>query len=78
MKTAISIPDDLYAEAEELVRRLSISRNELYANALREYVARHDLDAITAALNQVYEEVDAEPDAALRVVGAETLKRVEW
>ena len=78
MKTAVSIPDDIYAEAEELLRRLKISRSELYAKALREYVARHDPDAITAALNRVYEEVDADPDPALRAVGAETLKRVEW
>jgi metal-responsive CopG/Arc/MetJ family transcriptional regulator len=78
MKTAVSLPDDLYAEAEDLVRRLKTSRSELYASALREYVARHDPDAVTAALNRVYGEVDVEPDPALRAAGIETLKRVEW
>ena len=78
MSTAVSIPDDVYAEAEELVRRLKISRSELYAKALREYVARHDPDAVTAALNQVYGDGDAEPDPAVRAAAAETLKRIEW
>jgi predicted transcriptional regulator len=78
MKTAVSLPDDVYAEAEELVRRLKITRSELYANALREYVARHDPEAVTSALDRVYEDVDAEPDPGLRAAAVETLKRVDW
>lgn len=78
MKTAVSIPDDVYGEAEALVRRLWISRSELYATALREYLARHDPDAVTLALNRVYEDVDDEPDPAVLAAGVETLKRVEW
>jgi metal-responsive CopG/Arc/MetJ family transcriptional regulator len=78
MRTAVSIPDDVYAEVEDLVRRLKISRSELYANALREYVARHDPDAVTAALNRVYDDTDAAPDPVLRAAAIETLKRVEW
>src|SRR5207302_10510760 len=49
MKTAISIPDDVYAEVERLARRLNRSRSRLYADAAREYVARHDPDAVTDA-----------------------------
>ena len=78
MRTAVSIPDDVFAEAEELVRRLKISRSELYANAIREYVARHDPDTVTAALNLVYDDDDSAPDAAIRMAAIKTLRRVEW
>ena len=78
MRTAVSIPDDVYAEAEDLVRRLNVSRSELYANALREYVARHDPGSVTAALNRVHDESDAEPDPALRAASMKTLKHVDW
>lgn len=78
MRTAVSIPDDVYAEAEDLVRRLKVSRSELYAKALREYVARHDPGSITAALNSVYADGQNEPDEAILAAGIETLKRAEW
>lgn len=78
MKTAVSIPDDVYVEAEALTRRLNISRSELYASALREYLARHDPESITAALNRIYGDGQNEPDPAILAAGVETLKRVEW
>jgi len=78
MRTAVSIPDDVYTEAEDLVRRLKISRSALYATALREYLARHDPDSITAALNRVHGDTNEEPDPALLETGRETFKRVEW
>jgi predicted transcriptional regulator len=54
MKTAVSIPDEIYQDAERLAKRLNKPRSQIYADALREYLARHDPDAITAALNEVY------------------------
>ena len=47
MKTAISVPDALFEEADRLARRLKRSRNRIFADAVREYVARHDPDAVT-------------------------------
>ena len=78
MKTAISIPDDLYAEAEQLTRRLNKSRSQLYAEAVREYLARHDPDAITQALNQVCKRLDPQEDAAVSAAARRLLQRVEW
>jgi hypothetical protein len=40
--------------------------------------AHADTEAITAALNLVYPDVDAEPDSSLRTAAVETLRRVEW
>jgi hypothetical protein len=78
MRTDVSIPDDVYASAEAYVRRRSITRNDLYAEALREYLDRHDEDAITDALNRVHGGDDGEPDAAILAAGVEALKRTEW
>ena len=78
MKTAISIPDDLYEEAERLTRRLKKSRSKLYTEAVREYLARHDPDRVTEALNQVCETVDAHSDPAVAVASNALLARVEW
>ena len=78
MKTAISIPDDVFAEAEQLTRRLNKSRSQLYTEAIREYLARHDPDAVTEALNRVCELVDPHDDPAVTAAGRHLLERVEW
>jgi predicted transcriptional regulator len=78
MKTAISIPTDLFLEAEQLARRLNASRSQLYARALAEFVARHDADHVTAAMNAVIDEIETEPDAFTREAAVQGLRRVEW
>jgi metal-responsive CopG/Arc/MetJ family transcriptional regulator len=77
MKTAISIPDDIFAEAERLTRHLNKSRSQLYTEAVREYVARHDPESVTEALNRVCEE-DVQGDPAVLAAGRDLLERVEW
>jgi predicted transcriptional regulator len=54
MKTAISIPDEVFAEAEELAKALKVSRSRLYSRAVREYVARHGTEQVTAALDALF------------------------
>ncbi len=77
MKTAISIPDALFAEADRLAKRLNQSRSHLYSQAVREYVARHSSDEVTSALDTLYNEVDADAGFAT-IAGARTLGRSEW
>ena len=56
MKTAISIPDDLFREVEACSRRLRLSRSRLFAAAAREFLARHGIPAdATAAWNLAIE-----------------------
>ena len=64
MKTAISIPDDLFADAEQLARELKKSRSRLYGDAVREYVARHSTESITDSLDRVCEQVDCRSEFA--------------
>lgn len=78
MRVDVSIPDDVYAESERLVDQLKVTRDQLYADALREYVARHDATAITSALDSVYADEDTEPDPAVLAASLDTLKRVDW
>jgi len=78
MKTAISIPDHVFDEAEELARRLEKSRSQLYSEAVAEYVAKHDLDRTTEAMNAAIEEIGTEPDAFVSALTRGELGRVEW
>jgi predicted transcriptional regulator len=78
MKTAISIPDDVFADAEILARDLKTSRSELYSRAVREYVARHSSDDVTAALDQVCAEGDSADKAFIGEAATRTMGRSEW
>ena len=78
MKTAVSIPDDIFERAERLARRNQCSRSEVYAAALDEYVARHAHEEVTDALNRVCDEVGGESDDFLAAAGRRILDRVEW
>ncbi len=78
MKTAISLPDDVFAQAEQLAHRLRQSRSQLYRNAVSEFIARHDPDAITEAMNRVAEQVDTCADTFLIAAARRALGRTEW
>jgi metal-responsive CopG/Arc/MetJ family transcriptional regulator len=78
MKTAISLPDELFAEAEALAAELGTSRSRLYAAAVREYLARHRPDAVTAALDRVYGTEDSHADPAVAAAATRALADVEW
>ena len=77
MKTAISIPDELFARAERLARRARRSRSEVYAAALDEYVARHAPDEVTDTMNRVCDDV-GDDDGFLTAAARHTLHRAEW
>ncbi|MBA2315182.1 MAG: ribbon-helix-helix protein, CopG family [Chloroflexi bacterium] len=80
MKTAISVPDEVYRKADRLARRSGRSRSEVYSAALREYVARHDPDEVTEALDRAIEEL-AETGVEVGFVDAaarQVLSSTEW
>jgi metal-responsive CopG/Arc/MetJ family transcriptional regulator len=78
MKTAISVPDKVFQKAERLARRLKKSRSQLYSEALREYVSRHDPAAVTAALDALYAKEDSRPDSLVRESARRVLRSIEW
>lgn len=78
MKTAISIPDKIFEEAERLAERLQTSRSQLYTRALAEFVARHDDDQVAAAMDRVVDDLGPAVEDFTREAARQTLRRVEW
>lgn len=80
MKTAISIPDELFSAAEQAAKRLGLSRSELYRKALRGFLAEHDERAVTEALNAIYSDdfEESQLDPELARLQAASLGREEW
>ena len=78
MKTAISIPDPLYKEAERLTKRLRIPRSQLYARALEAYLQRQRSKGIKEALDEVYRTESSELDPVLARLQDMALGREEW
>jgi metal-responsive CopG/Arc/MetJ family transcriptional regulator len=76
MKTAISLPDSVFEDAEQFARNVQQSRSQLYVAAIKEYLARHAADNITNTMNSVcdsLEEQDTEfaNAAALKILSSE-------
>jgi len=78
MKIAISLPDGIFREAERLAKRLKKSRSELYQEAVAEYVARHEPEAITEAMNDVAAQMDTGLDSFSSNAARQVLERSEW
>jgi metal-responsive CopG/Arc/MetJ family transcriptional regulator len=78
MKTAVSIPDRVFEEAELLAAELRISRSDLYSRALQEYVARPAPDRLTESMDRVIEEAGSGTDEFSRRAARRALEKVEW
>lgn len=78
MKIAVSVPDDVFQQAERLARRTDTSRSALYARALAEYVARHAPDQVTDAINQVCDGLGLGVDQFASAASRRILERNEW
>lgn len=80
MKTAVSVPNDVFQKAERLAKREGRSRSEVYSAALREYVARHSPEELTASIDAALAELGdaAQPDGFARAAAAEILRSTEW
>jgi predicted transcriptional regulator len=78
MKTAVSIPDDLFRKADELASRLGKSRSEVYRDALADYVLRREPDAVTRALDEIADELSDEERAFAAAAARRTLEQSEW
>jgi metal-responsive CopG/Arc/MetJ family transcriptional regulator len=78
MKAAVSIPDTLFREAEVMARRLKVSRSQLYATAIAEFVERRQTNAVTDRLNELYTNRPARLDAALHRAQVKSSNQDSW
>lgn len=75
MKTAISLPDPLFTEAEQVAKRLRMSRSKLYATAIGRFVREHRSRSVTERLNEVYAKEEPDLDPVLHVLQLKSLPR---
>ncbi len=78
MKTAVSIPDALFDQAEKLAHRLGKSRSRLYREALAEYVMRREPGVVTHDLDETIAGVGGEIDGWVGEAGLNALERSKW
>ena len=78
MKTAVSLPEDVYRAAERHARRARKSRSQLYAEALSEYLARHAPDEVTEAMNQVVAQLKEPTEPFVTAAARRILEQSEW
>jgi len=78
MKTAISLPDELFSAADALASQLGVSRSELYATAVAEYLAKHSASDVTARLNALYATESSALDPAFQRAQSRSVGPEEW
>ena len=72
MKTAISVPDTLFHEADRFAKRRAMSRSELYSRAVKAYLRQEE--RVTEELNAVFEAGDDGLDPLLQELQHRTLR----
>jgi len=78
MKTAISIPDPIFTAAEKMAAELDISRSELYAKAVAEFVSAYSGESITKKINEVLATDSSELDPVLAKMLMDSLRDNPW
>ncbi|MBI2889916.1 MAG: hypothetical protein HYY13_03925 [Nitrospirae bacterium] len=78
MKTAVSVPDNVFRAAERHARRAKKSRSRLYADALSEYLLRHAPDEVTEAMDRVVDQLEEPVDAFTAAAARRIRERSEW
>ena len=78
MKTAVSIPDEVFKGAERLARRTKRSRSRLFSDALKEYLARHTPDQVTEAMDRAIDELGDSRDTFVSSATRRVLEKSKW
>jgi metal-responsive CopG/Arc/MetJ family transcriptional regulator len=78
MKTAISIPDSTFDAAEQLARRMKMSRSELYTKAVSSYIKDHRNDDVTNILNEIYAGEKSSLDPIIQNLQLTSFPKDQW
>ena len=78
MKTAISIPDQVFESAEKLASRLGQSRSQLYTQAISGFVEKHSTDNVTKKLDAIYAKTDVRLDLILQNAQFLSVTKDKW
>jgi len=74
MKTAISIPDQIFKKVESLAHTLGISRSELFTTAIARFIEERDEHIIISRLNAVYSDQSSALDKDVYALQYHALK----
>jgi metal-responsive CopG/Arc/MetJ family transcriptional regulator len=74
MKTAVSLPERLYKDAEKAAKSMGIPRSQLFAKALEEYISHHKRDRVTEKLNEIYKNSTIESN--IEEAGLESIREL--
>ncbi|ASV07177.1 ChpI protein [Leptospira interrogans serovar Canicola] len=75
MKTAISIPDELFKAGEKIAKKLGIPRSQLFAKALEEFIQSHSKESVTEKLNKIYSNKSKETKNNITDLSVESLRK---
>ena len=78
MKTAISIPDQVFSRADKFARHRKMTRSALFTIAVDEFIKHHRQEDVTERLNKVYAKEDSFLDPVLDKLQALSLPREDW
>jgi len=78
VKVAISLPDQLFRAAEAAAKTRGVSRSQLYATALSDFLKQHEPSEITRKLNAVYGKKPAKVDRVLNLMQLRALPDEKW
>ena len=78
MKTAISIPDDIFSAAENFAHQSNLSRSALFTRALVEFLSRRRNEGVTERLNRLYSSDASRLDTTLSKMQASVVSREKW
>lgn len=66
MKTAISIPDEIFKEVEQFAKEHHYSRSKVFVLAVNDFLEKLKSRQLLASLNDIYHDIETTEDAALR------------
>jgi metal-responsive CopG/Arc/MetJ family transcriptional regulator len=78
MKTAISLPDDLFKAAERHAKRIGVPRSKLYAVALAEYLEKQRFSGVKEALDAIYSSHSSDVDPILSAMQNASIEEEDW
>lgn len=78
MKTAISVPNDVFELSERLAKKLKVSRSKIFAMGVKKLGEEYDENDIIARINAVCDEVDTSLDPFWKEMQSRTLPKDEW
>lgn len=66
MKTAISVPNEIFKETERFAKKHRLSRSEVFVIAIKDLLEKERSKQLLEHLNEVYSDIEAKEDIRIR------------